>query len=212
MKGRSFLALASARALAAATQVLASVMVLAKRQAASGFLAPLGTAQALPVTKVSGLPWRSLNGATVISTSGEASASTLRYQSSIGKAPSWSLANWFLAPKKSKLSRRLLSLPQPPLAWTIPAVVVSASTTLGSFSWAVLPSSLSRAPPLALTQRGRNSGILGSKPIRLSLPPSVTVNFSAMPASLDQSVVSTSAGLSPASRTALLPIIITRTE
>jgi hypothetical protein len=71
-----------ALALAAATQVLASVMVLAKRQAACGFLAPLGIAQALPVTKVSGLPWRSMNGATVMSTSGEASASTLRYQSS----------------------------------------------------------------------------------------------------------------------------------
>lgn len=131
------MALASALALAAATQVPASVMVLAKRQAASGFLAPLGMAQALPVTKVSGLPWRSLNGATVMSTSGEASASTLRYQSSIGNAPSWSWANWFLALKKSKLSRRLLSLPQPPSAWTIPAVVVSASTTLGSFNWAV---------------------------------------------------------------------------
>ena len=47
------MALASARALAAATQVLAS---LAKRQAASGFLAPLGMAQALPVAKVSGGP------------------------------------------------------------------------------------------------------------------------------------------------------------
>ena len=205
------MALAATRALAAATQVLASVMVLANWQAAAGFLAPLGMAQALPVTKVRGLPWRSLNGVTEMSTSGEASASTFRYQSSIGKAPSWSLTN-SLAPKKSKLSRRLLSRFQPPLAWTIPAVVARASTTLGSFSWAVLPSSLSRAPPLALTHMGRNSGILGSKPIRCSLPPLVTVSFWASPGSLDQSVVSTSDGLSPASLTDLLLIIMTRTE
>jgi len=212
VKGRFFLARAAERALAAATQVLASVMVLAKRQAAAGFLAPLGIAQALPVTKVMGLPWRSLNGVTEMSTSGEASASTFRYQPSIGNAPSWSLTNWFLAPKKSKLSRRLLSLFQPPSAWTIPAVAVRASTTLGSLSWAVLPSSLSRAPPLARTHMGRNSGILGSKPIRCSLPPLVTVSFSARPASLDQSVVSTSGGLSPASLTAWLLVIMTRTE
>jgi hypothetical protein len=147
-----------------------------------------------------------------MSTFGEASASTFRYQSSMGKAPSWSLTNSFLAPKKSKLSRRLLSRFQPPLAWTIPAVVARASTTLGSFSWAVLPSSLSMAPPLALTHMGRNSGILGSKPIRWSLSPLVTVSFWAMGASLDQSLVVTSAGVIPASLTAWLLIIMTRTE
>lgn len=81
------MALAATRALAAATQVLASVMVLANWQAAAGFLAPLGIAQALPVTKVTGLPWRSLNGATVMSTFGEASASTSDTSPPWGRRP-----------------------------------------------------------------------------------------------------------------------------
>jgi hypothetical protein len=48
--------------------------------------------------------------------------------------------------------------------------------------------------------------------MRWSLSPLVTVSCLAMPDSFDQSLVSTSAGLRPASLTAWLLIIITRTE
>src|SRR4051794_20482301 len=127
----------------------------------------------------------------------------------MGNEPSWLETNSFLPPKKSHESRNALNDAQPPCLLIRSTVYWSASTTLGSLRRTFFPSLETRSTPLACAHIGRNSGIFGSKPIRLTLPPDCLAIAVAAAVRALQSLVLTP--LRAASLTAVLFVISTRT-
>ncbi len=104
------LAIVLARAAPAAIQASCEVSLSIQAHAASGFFAFSGITNALPLATVNGWPLASLNGTAEISTSFTYGVSTLTNHCGATWAPTWSWTNWFLSPKKSKESVKLLTL------------------------------------------------------------------------------------------------------
>ena len=101
-----------------------------------------------------------------IGASGETSFSTLTYHCSIGIAPS--VFGRELVALAEEVGGVAVGLDRAEAALVVvdaDTAQVSASTTAGSSSCAVRPSSLIRSTPFAFAHSGRNSGSLESKPM-----------------------------------------------
>ena len=95
---------------------------------------------------------------------------------SIGHAPIWSRTSGFWRPKKSKVSRNALNRSHPPWSRMIDRVKFSAATACGVLSCGrPFGAMMLLLFPNHLTHSGKNSGIFGSKPIRVRRPPSTRI-------------------------------------